>query len=527
MRCLGLVVLLLVRIESLTCPERCICVPQYVSCSNVTNDTELRQLSGSTTTLHLRHAAISLQTLTQLPIILPHLTQLVITNSTVEYSGASKRVVSPQQCDQLETLVLSNSSLTSLPSDLFYSCYCLTSLDLSGNLIENLPAATFHRLVHLISLDLHSNRLKTLDEVTFRYLDALQMLDVSRNQISRVSPTAFQSLAGLVTLNLAGNPLSASGLVLLGGAGRQLKVVDVSYTGLRQAPSTIEQTVTTLEMKGNAMTSVRCGDLDSYALLSSLNLDGNAISSVEDDAMGRMERLTYLILSHNALVQVPKSLPDVLQLLDLSYNAIRNVSKSDFVNLPRLKDLSLGGNPIHTMDVSSLSALVSLKTLDLSRNPLLVLPPLTGLDRLEVLNMAESPGLAHTFLSDTLTLHLLVSLAELRISFANLTALGHDLVNLLPALRVLALDGNPWHCDCTLLVTAQWLRTITTTASNCATPARLKDRSLTSLSPVDFENECDVIHGGNESMSPQELMLRVAPATATPIHDVQSSLQFG
>lgn len=560
MWCLGLLLLLLARIESLHCPERCHCVQTTNSNSNVTFQVTcvnlrdvpnlLRILPNPTTQLIVKDAEFS--SLTELQQILPKTSQLLpkltdfsITDSKVRNQGeettaikeflpfASIRNPVPRGSGftQLQILNLSNNTLTHLPPSFFHSCSCLQTLDLSDNLIKNFETEIFYPLVNLLRLDLRRNRLRSLNEPIFRNLSKLLTLDVSHNEIARLDPTTFQNLASLNTLILAGNPLS-SGLVLL-GAGRRLQVVDASDTGLGQAPTSLERTVRTLQLSGNLLTAIRCGDLDSYSLLSSLNLNSNRISYVEEDAMGRMELLAELHLSHNKLFHVPRSLPDNLEVLDLSYNLIQNISNADFLNLSALKELSISNNQIHFIEESVFASLASLRILDLSRNPVLVLPPLTGLKQLQVLNLSyltnasrawrfslrtfplpnpgsievlrleASPALSNVFLTDTGTLQRFANLSELHLRFSNLTLMRKDIFTLLPALNSLQLEGNPWHCDREMLVTADWLRTHgatgpedgdTVNTMHCATPVRLHGKPLVALSPGDFKEDPEKIY---------------------------------
>jgi len=434
-----------------------------------------------------------------------------ITNPVQRLSGFS----------QLQILNLSNNSLNYLPSTIFHACANLQTLDLSNNLIKNLETEIFHPLINLLRLDVRCNRLKSLNEAIFRNLSKLLTLDVSYNDIAHVAPTTFQYLTSLNTLILAANPLSSS-LVLL-SASRHLQIVDVSATGLKVVPTAVERTVRTLQLKGNLLSAIQSGDLDSYSLLSYLNLDNNHISYVEEDAMGRLELLDELHISKNKLFHVPRSLPEKLQLLDLSFNLIQNVSNQDFLNLSSLKELSLSNNHIHSIEEESFSGLLCLKTLDLSHNPLLVLPPLTGPLQLQVLNLSylsnvsriwrlgirtfpvpnpgsvvnlnleASPALSAMFMTDTSTLQRFVNMSTLCLRYSNLTIVRRDLYTLLPMLKEMDLEGNPWHCDREMLVTSEWLvrhngaRGIRDADTmHCATPPRLHGKPLEKLSLQDF-----------------------------------------
>ncbi|KAK6644341.1 hypothetical protein RUM43_000608 [Polyplax serrata] len=429
----------------------------------------------------------------------------------------------------VKVLNLVNNTLTFLPQDTFHPYRSLEILNLSNNLIKFIENETFNPLINLIRLDLHKNRLFALHENMFRNLTKLLYLDVSQNSIAELPPSTFQYLSSLNILNLAQNPLSEKEeAAILLGTGKRLQVVDVSNTGLKQIPGTLERSVRVLDMMGNRLLSIRCGDLDGYFLLSYLNLRSNKISYVEDDALGRLELLNVLQISENNLFQIPKSLPNNLEVLNLSYNNIQNITNLDFVNLSLLKELSVSYNQVSNIETNSLNNLLELRVLDLSHNPILVLPNIYNLGKLTNLNLSyftnipggsqiarykqfpiqspesirhlnleSSPLLTAVFLQDTKTLESFAHLEKLDVRFSNLTTMRKDIFSLLPKLRILNVEGNPWHCGKEILILSDWLKThgnentskeedeINT--AHCSTPRYLYKTSLTALKVENFD----------------------------------------
>lgn len=443
-------------------------------------------------------------------------------------------VAGPDLSRLLLILNLSNNSLRRVPKDAFAPYPNLQTLDLSQNLIQVLDDEVFGGLTDLLRLDLRNNRIMRLNELVFKNLTKLLTLDLSKNSVSNIAPSTFQYLTSLNTLILSGNPLSMKqqSTILL-GTGKRLQIVDASETGLKQVPGTLERSVQTLNLRGNRLSSIQCGDLDSYSLLTYLDLGNNKISYVEDDALGRLELLTDLRINDNSLFQIPKSLPNNLEILNLSYNNIRNISNSDFLNLSMLKELYVSYNQVSNIEENSFDNLGELRVLDLSHNPILILPNMYGLvklatlnlsyftnipdrykyeefpaqapENIRVLNLESSPVLTRTFLRDTETLQAFVNLEELHLRFSNLTGLRKDIFSLLPKLRVLEVEGNPWHCERDILELSEWLEAHESAeappeeegdevnTAHCATPPVLRKKPLVALTREDFAE------GGNFS----------------------------
>jgi Leucine-rich repeat (LRR) protein len=431
---------------------------------------------------------------------------------------------------RLRTLNLAGNNLRILHRLCFNELISLQQLDLSENNISSLDNCVFDELNNLQRLNLSGNRLEALSDQCFCGLTNLQQLDVSRNRISSVSPGAFQPLEGLMELILADNPELGRlqhELAVLVATGRRLQIMDVSRSGLTQVPAAITRSIRTLQMAGNSVTAVRCGDMDSYTLLQLLNLADNRIEQVEEDALGRLEVLLTLDLSGNHLHIVPRSLPSGLVTLHLQDNSFQELNSSDFKGLPCLKFLSLRRSGVMIIQNGALSQLTALETLDMSENPLKSLPgnalsgprmtvlrlshlvgimssafnttemsfPVTSPERLEVLELDSSPVLAKQLLADTAALAAFRQLRELNLVNTGLTNLRTDLFHFLPRLRTLRLNGNLWECD-NMLWLANWIRQQQKQQQQelenslqdayCASPQHLASRLVIHIHNADF-----------------------------------------
>lgn len=109
----------------------------------------------------------------------------------------------------IQTLLLPNNHLTSLPASAFGNLSTLVKLDLSNNYLDNLPANVFAELANLTDLSLRNNSLTTLDRDLLQGLGSLQRLDMSLNGLGALPLGLLGHQHGLIWLSLAGNRLQA------------------------------------------------------------------------------------------------------------------------------------------------------------------------------------------------------------------------------------------------------------------------------------------------------------------------------
>ncbi|XP_068594553.1 leucine-rich repeat-containing G-protein coupled receptor 4 [Brachionichthys hirsutus] len=109
--------------------------------------------------------------------------------------------------NNLESLTLSGTKISSIPANLCEDLKLLRTLDLSYNEIAGLPA--LQGCVRLQEISFQHNRIQQIDRDTFQGLAALRLLDLSRNEIQIVHRDAFLSLSSLTNLDLSANSLTA------------------------------------------------------------------------------------------------------------------------------------------------------------------------------------------------------------------------------------------------------------------------------------------------------------------------------
>lgn len=383
----------------------------------------------------------------------------------------------------LQKLILSRNKIINIFEESFNGLSKLETLDLSENNLTMLTNV-FTPLKNLQHLNLSRNNLEFIHENYFNNW-LLQHLDVSHNNLRKLAPGALQLLPNLARLLLTDNPhlgITQLDTQLLVGTGRRLQQIDASRTGLHQVPEAFTHSVRFLSLVGNRISSVRCGDFDSYPLLQSLDFSDNKVVSVEDDSLGRLEMLLFLNINKNLLTNVPKSLPDELKYLSINNNLIKNLSIPDLKNLPNLRILLLQNNDIHYIEDHVFDDLLSLEMLDLSNNPIQTLSwstfdgplslrdlrlcylnlsvperdgsfPMSSPESVQMLHLQSSPGLARQLLADSAALAAFSHLQYLDLRMNNLSEIRNDLLFYLAQLKTLRLHGNNINCSAEL-----WLK---------------------------------------------------------------------
>uniref|UniRef100_A0A096LTZ7 Leucine-rich repeat-containing G-protein coupled receptor 4 n=1 Tax=Poecilia formosa TaxID=48698 RepID=A0A096LTZ7_POEFO len=108
--------------------------------------------------------------------------------------------------NNLDSLTLSGTKISSIPADLCEDLKFLQTLDLSYNEVKQLPS--FQGCSRLQEISFQHNHIQQIDRDTFQDLSALRLLDLSRNEIRVIHKDAFLSLTGLTNLDLSMNSLS-------------------------------------------------------------------------------------------------------------------------------------------------------------------------------------------------------------------------------------------------------------------------------------------------------------------------------
>ena len=262
----------------------------------------------------------------------------------------------------LASLSLGNNQLTMLPINLFAGLTNLQVLDLGANKLAlalqgSMQPSIFGGLPALKELHLQFNMLQQLSETVFSNLISLNWLDLQHNSISTILPKTFSGLKALSRLDLSYNQLNGLGTFLNNvTALRELYIGNNQLTLPLKSVSGLSN-LTVLHLQENQFSELPSNSFFGLRSLVWLNLAQNQLTYVSDGAFNGLNSLEILDLDYNLLTEIPKefsSNPQILpSLVDLflSYNLLRTLPSSSFLELNKLKKISLSYNPL--LDISA------------------------------------------------------------------------------------------------------------------------------------------------------------------------------
>ncbi|MBN3303252.1 ALS protein, partial [Amia calva] len=362
----------------------------------------------------------------------------------------------------LEEIILSSCGVESIEFNTFQIHSHLKSLDLPKNKLKHVP----HGLPHSLEiLKLGNNRIQNLQESAFDGLKNLHVLDLQNNLLSTIHANTLSSLVKLESLYLDGNHIAS----ILGSPNlpqlRQFSIRNNRITSLPSRFFTSLQSLKTLSLSDNHLVKV---PQDLPRSLWSLNLDKNQIRALRSREMSHLNHLSVLSVSHNKLVSIDGSLclPNLtilelsgnhirvlpsrltlkLEKLDFRQNMIKEVTQQHLAGMKLLKHLFLENNNIQHIEAGALRNCLHLTNLALEQNSLPAIPD--GLP--ETLVRLDLKG-NHIKVVGEQELKNLRRLQVLNLRNNKLSTLSLLALEMLPRLRKVYLDGNPWNCSCELL----------------------------------------------------------------------------
>ena len=201
--------------------------------------------------------------------------------------------------------------------------------------------------------------------------------------------------------------------------------------------------ITTLDLSGESITSLKSGDFAGLSALQTLRLQNNQLTALPADIFSGLAALETLGLENNQLQSVPGNVFSGLSKLRQLYlyrNRLTGLPAGIFSGLSQLDSLLLSNNRIASLPANVFSGLSSLEAIWLSENELTSLPAgvFAGLSSLQTLylNNNELTSLrADEFAG-------LSALQTLWLNSNAFTSLPAGLFSGLSALQRLGLDGN-------------------------------------------------------------------------------------
>ncbi|CAB1340315.1 unnamed protein product [Coregonus sp. 'balchen'] len=188
--------------------------------------------------------------------------------------------------------------------------------------------------------------------------------------------------------------------------------------------------------------------------LSHLNLDRNQIRALRNREMGQLRNVTSLSTSYNSagatgnhLMVLSSRLSPKLERLDCSQNSIQEVTFQNLSGMKQLKHLFLENNTMWNFEANALRNSVHLTNLALEQNLLSSIPD--GYLPESLIHLDLKGNCIEAIQEQEL--RSLKCLQVLNLRRNKLTSLPQITLDMLPWLRTIYLDGNPWNGSCELL----------------------------------------------------------------------------
>ncbi|XP_018651488.1 axon guidance protein [Schistosoma mansoni] len=337
--------------------------------------------------------------LTEIPDNLPINTkELILRNNLIKSitieSGLSK-------LKSLETLILSNNSLTYLEEKTFNGLKNIEILLLQHNQIKCLNNRTFHQTPVLKILMLNNNKLRCIAKGIFTELN-LESLSLSanpfkcdchlswlpdwlRNNANQINegpsppicispedlagtPVASLSRYHFICKNSVSNCLSTNENLHLNeklntnenGIVQSVQNVYCDTTGTSCCEEIADRNLTEIPVNISPETT-------------QLYLERNQITKIDSNRIAHLKKLQTLVLSYNKLRELPPRVFEKLSNLKtivLSYNNLQCIHPEAFHGLSNLRVLILQGNNISSIPQGTFNDLGQLNNLALGQNPL-------------------------------------------------------------------------------------------------------------------------------------------------------------
>jgi Leucine-rich repeat (LRR) protein len=276
----------------------------------------------------------------------------------------------------LEDLTLAHNSLKALENLDFASMPNLRSLNLSHNQLGFVGEAALQNSTQLQYLDLSYNKIKELPENAFFGVGRL-LLNLEGNELVTLPPAIFDrnKLFQLHSINLARNALEKIPIEALQRQYFFLQEVDFSHNKIAdiQSNANILVNIKKLDLSYNPLTPESVDYiLNEPKTARDLNMAGTGIKRVP---VLETPFLRKLNLSDNKFEELTEEIlqrPTLLEILDVSYNKIPNLSFGLASIWPKLTDLRavhLAGNPVNYIIKGDFAYLANLEVLTLENLP--------------------------------------------------------------------------------------------------------------------------------------------------------------
>ncbi|XP_055715846.1 toll-like receptor 6 [Phlebotomus papatasi] len=306
---------------------------------------------------------------------LRNLKYLTVTNTTLKY-------VNSIPIDHLRLLDFSSNEIVSLQENAFFNCPELSKILLSNNKITILEGSLFSG-VHQI-VDLSNNVINNITMIVFDHPN-IQILNLKKNSLEELDLNRFKTITGLRMLDLSYNKLKVLNVTenllssdfALNLISNQLTYLDLRNTSIKSLNIArnkvrylaIGSKYKEIDAEDNEITEISFGD--SIASLNILNLNNNKLGNNLQDIC-RCRNLTLLSLKSNNIDNIDSCFAymSTLETLKLQNNNIYQVNHDSFFPDNVIQFLDLSFNRLEVVDEYTMSIFENLQFFYLNGNPL-------------------------------------------------------------------------------------------------------------------------------------------------------------
>ena len=225
----------------------------------------------------------------------------------------------------------------------------LVNLTLKGCFIKTIRDDAFSDLVALKYLNLEDNLMETLTSKTFSGLRGLRTLSLKNNRLDQVPGGSLEPLISVVTLNLHGNRFAT---IQLGAFPQDALIENLDIGGnakMYEIPPAVDSLwrLDKLYARDSRIGALREKWQDKFPGIVEVDLTNNAIPEITENHFIGLRDLRKLHLGQNLIKRLGPSLfPGlIINHLNLSNNEIQSIDPDAFFGA-QITELDLSNNPI-------------------------------------------------------------------------------------------------------------------------------------------------------------------------------------
>lgn len=249
--------------------------------------------------------------------------------------------------NSVHSIKMANSNLRVIPEAIFH-LENISFLDFSNNMIDVFNASPFHHLPYIESVNLRHNKIKNIidTEILPYGANIIEKIDLSHNSLTDV-PEALRVWSIVQSLDLSSNRLSR--IPDVKSASLEELVLNENNVGVvgNNALSSVPN-LKTLKISSSSISSLHVNGFQGLEYLQNLDISKNSLKNIPDNMFRTLHHLKNLDISHNIQLSDVTNLsyPPHISSLDLSYCAITQINKCQFLGLNNLAILKLKNNKL-------------------------------------------------------------------------------------------------------------------------------------------------------------------------------------